>query len=634
MSQFSVTTIDCGSSVFTIYPPSAEWDSAEGVWVGEKAPSTHTISELPRPLYVFGYGSLIWRPGPLLENCKSFQCSAIGYRRMFAQRSCDHRGTASFPGVVLNLVRDEYLSSKGYHITSPHHNHESDLSSSSRGCRGLIWLIPESVITEVIDDLDYRERGGYHRHLINVRLHEDTPFHLEGDIIQAIVYTAHESNPLFFLPSYSDHPSLEKNLDGFHLQKRSAVVDLIASSIGPSGPNLEYLFRLQQYLVERGMGDEYINDLAKAVRMRTGIWRAQKFRCDHPQMEPERLKQFQTTSSDRNSLRLFGWGSNEYCQLFPLKVSNNGINNGDDVEPFAKLLTTHSRMMNNESQFVLSWQNLENIHILAGGSSSAVVFLKSFQNGSQRSCIYIWGDLLVNEIMKYTGHERHSSDAFHAGAIIIEGVTGAAIGHDHIILMVEGNQKLICLGNNSHKQCNAPASVSVDPDNCYLKFKAIELREQEDLQVLVYEIVDNSEKNKSQIVDYTLLKIAAGLYHSAAITVCGKLITWGDKKYGQCLADDVYWCPPHDRKLIDVCCGAKHTHVIDDHGVVYSMGSNRYGSLGREIYFEIDEALSHTKTLDSQKSNRKGFDIDGTMRTVLIPTDIKFQKVSDCYLFG
>ncbi|KAJ1415675.1 hypothetical protein B484DRAFT_158868 [Ochromonadaceae sp. CCMP2298] len=37
-----------------------QWDAKLGVWVGNLAPST---SPLPSPLYILGYGSLIWRPG-------------------------------------------------------------------------------------------------------------------------------------------------------------------------------------------------------------------------------------------------------------------------------------------------------------------------------------------------------------------------------------------------------------------------------------------------------------------------------------------------------------------------------------------------------------------------------------------
>lgn len=35
--------------------------------------------------YVFGYGSLIWRPGDLLNEYPSFRCHSIGWNRLFAQ---------------------------------------------------------------------------------------------------------------------------------------------------------------------------------------------------------------------------------------------------------------------------------------------------------------------------------------------------------------------------------------------------------------------------------------------------------------------------------------------------------------------------------------------------------------------
>ncbi len=36
-------------------------------------------------IYVFGYGSLIWRPGEYLDRYNSFRARGIGWKRMFAQ---------------------------------------------------------------------------------------------------------------------------------------------------------------------------------------------------------------------------------------------------------------------------------------------------------------------------------------------------------------------------------------------------------------------------------------------------------------------------------------------------------------------------------------------------------------------
>ena len=39
-------------------PP--RWDAKAGVWVGERAAGSSL--EIPEPLWIFGYGSLCWRP--------------------------------------------------------------------------------------------------------------------------------------------------------------------------------------------------------------------------------------------------------------------------------------------------------------------------------------------------------------------------------------------------------------------------------------------------------------------------------------------------------------------------------------------------------------------------------------------
>ena len=66
-----------------------DWDPTLGVW---KTVQKTDISTLDPPLFIYGYGSLIWNPGPLLEKFESFHCVAKAWKRVFAQKSCDHRG--------------------------------------------------------------------------------------------------------------------------------------------------------------------------------------------------------------------------------------------------------------------------------------------------------------------------------------------------------------------------------------------------------------------------------------------------------------------------------------------------------------------------------------------------------------
>lgn len=57
------------------------------------------------PLWVFGYGSLVWKAGFDFAASSGGVC-VRGQRRAFHQGSTDHRGTPEAPGRVVTLVPD------------------------------------------------------------------------------------------------------------------------------------------------------------------------------------------------------------------------------------------------------------------------------------------------------------------------------------------------------------------------------------------------------------------------------------------------------------------------------------------------------------------------------------------------
>ncbi|KAG0150930.1 hypothetical protein CROQUDRAFT_720147 [Cronartium quercuum f. sp. fusiforme G11] len=192
--------------------------------------------------------SLIWKPPPYVTEQKAGYIK--GFTRRFAQSSHDHRGTPENPGRVVTLVpHDEWMSLPG----------ADDLPSTF--VWGVVYTIDPSHVEEVKAYLDERERDGYEMVVVEVFEEGDKlltkvclltrPLEFGADHTQqSHVYVGHTNNPSFAGPM----PLEELGAHIFH-------------SVGPSGPNKDYLYNLHREVQKLcpGTPDLYLSRLTEIV---------------------------------------------------------------------------------------------------------------------------------------------------------------------------------------------------------------------------------------------------------------------------------------------------------------------------------------------------------------------------------
>jgi len=180
---------------------------------------------------VFGYGSLTWKPPcdvSMIES--SFVAVVRGWTRRFWQESMDHRGTPESPGRVITILRDDH----------PDINRLS--TEPENETVGVVYKMKN--IDKMLPDLDFRERNGYTRTLVK---YQGVDGGMSGS---AILYYA--------------QPGVDPSYLG--AQKLEDVASVIATSVGPSGPNKDYLFNLETWCKQNNVDDTHILELSNLVR--------------------------------------------------------------------------------------------------------------------------------------------------------------------------------------------------------------------------------------------------------------------------------------------------------------------------------------------------------------------------------
>ena len=167
--------------------------------------------------WIFGYGSLIWRPA--IPFAKKKKALVSGWSRRFWQLSPDHRGTIDSPGRVVTLAQDPLSE-----------------------CVGVAFGVLDKDWDDVKANLDYREKNGYERHFVEAVFDNNVT-------VSALTYIAGPENP-----SYSP----------FGLAGRE-IVGQVLEAAGPSGTNLDYLTSLNRSLLDIGIDDPEVRTLMEAV---------------------------------------------------------------------------------------------------------------------------------------------------------------------------------------------------------------------------------------------------------------------------------------------------------------------------------------------------------------------------------
>lgn len=178
-------------------------------------------------------GSLIWKAE--FPYVRSIRGCVKGWCRRFWQGSIDHRGTQDAPGRVVTLVPAEKICSMG-----------QAYPGESLVTWGVGYLIGKSEVEKVLQYLDYREKNGYSKVLVDIYEREDAEQPVVRD---ALIYIASETNRQWLGPS-----------------DEKKMVEHIFRSKGPSGSNREYFENLVDSIRSFGIYDAHLEALKRAAQ--------------------------------------------------------------------------------------------------------------------------------------------------------------------------------------------------------------------------------------------------------------------------------------------------------------------------------------------------------------------------------
>ena len=174
-------------------------------------------------LWVFGYGSLMWKPG--FDFVERRLARLDGFSRRFGMWSWHYRGTREVPGLVLGLDW-----------------------APGQSCTGVAFRIEATREREIRDYLQKREliSYAYFETLQRLTLLGAAPS--EETTCDALCYILDRTHPQY--------------AGGLSLEDQAAC---IARASGRSGPNAEYLHSTCAHLSEMGIADAGLQALSDRV---------------------------------------------------------------------------------------------------------------------------------------------------------------------------------------------------------------------------------------------------------------------------------------------------------------------------------------------------------------------------------
>lgn len=187
------------------------------------APIPPPVPDVPIPdgdLWVFAYGSLMWRPGFDFVEVRS--ALLRGYHREFCVYSHRHRGTPERPGLVLGLDRGGC-------------------------CRGVAFRVAAENVAAVIAYLAEREM------VTNTYAPRMLPAETDGGRVSAYAFVVRR-----------DHPQYAGKL------AIGQAAALIMQGQGISGLNRDYLINTVRQLETLGFADKPLHALLAEVMRLTG----------------------------------------------------------------------------------------------------------------------------------------------------------------------------------------------------------------------------------------------------------------------------------------------------------------------------------------------------------------------------